>query len=103
VSITVNNPPVIGSDVFDPAYPDVIYTSSNQPAPPAFNNTNVVKWGHTARLAGDHTHRATDRIYTREWYSELSFQKLTNTKLLMGKKYPLFIFFHGRGEAVDNL
>lgn len=85
----------------NPADPDVIFTQSNRPAVPPYGNNNIVKWGHTNRL-GWNPYAKGYRSYLYQGMAfRLKFPKTYQPNVVDGKKYPLFIFFHGMGEKGD--
>ncbi|MBX3254218.1 MAG: fibronectin type III domain-containing protein [Chitinophagaceae bacterium] len=87
------------AQVFNPNDPVVIYNPASPPAQPA--NGQVGKWVKTNRLSWN-----TDE-YKAYIYKGMAF-RLKYPKNYVpgnGKKYPLFIFFHGvgeRGTIYDN-
>lgn len=89
------------ANVLDPNDPDVVFTSSNQPDQPAWNNDNIVKWGHKARLSWNPYSKGYKSYYYQNMVFRLKFPKTYQHNVNDGKKYPLFIFFLGRGEAGD--
>ncbi|RYZ19128.1 MAG: hypothetical protein EOP49_48785, partial [Sphingobacteriales bacterium] len=83
----------------NPADPDVVFNSSNQPALPAWNNYGIVKWGHTNRLGwGPYAKGYRSYLYQGMAF-RVKFPKTYQHGVSDGKKYPMLIFFHGRGEA----
>lgn len=83
----------------NPNDPDVVFTSSNQPALPAWNNYGIVKWGHTNRLGwGPYAKGYRSYLYQGMAF-RVKFPKTYQHGVADGKKYPMLIFFHGRGEA----
>ncbi len=85
------------ANIFNPSDPDLIFTASNQPAPPANNNVN--KWGHTTRLGWNPFSFGFKSYIYQGMAFRLKFPKTYQHNVTDGKKYPLFIFFPGRGEA----
>lgn len=83
----------------NPSDPDVIFTQSNQPTLPAWNDYGVVKWGHTNRLGWGPFNKGYKSYYYRGMAFRLKFPKTYVHGVSDGKKYPMLIFFHGRGEA----
>lgn len=82
----------------NPNDPDVVYTSANQPALPAWNNYAIIKWGHTNRLSWN-PYSVGYRCYLYQGMAfRLKFPKTYQHNVVDGKKYPMLIFFHGRGE-----
>ncbi len=91
------------SGVFNPADPDVVFTSTNQPAQPAWNS--IAKWGHTNRLNWN-PYSYGYRCY---WFNGVPFRVKFPASyqhgVSDGKKYPMLIFLHGlgeRGTVYDN-
>lgn len=85
-------------NVLNPNDPNVIYTSSSHPATPAFNSP-IIKWGHMQKLPWD-TYAAGYRCYNLAGVSfRVKFPKSYQHNVADGKTYPLFVFFHGAGEA----
>jgi len=88
--------------IFDPSDPDRI----GIPAAPAFGQ--MAKWGHATRLNwGGQTpfQYGYKSYYFKYMPFRLKFPKTYVHNVADGKKYPLFIFFHGlgeRGETSDN-
>lgn len=89
--------------VFNPADPDVVFTTTNQPAQPAWNS--IAKWGHTNRLNWN-PYSYGYRCY---WFNgvpfRVKFPKSYAHNVADGKKYPMLIFLHGlgeRGTVYDN-
>ena len=77
--------------------PDVIYTTNNQPAAPTWNQ--ISKWGHTNRLSWNPYSYGYLSYYFQGMAFRLKFPKSYKQGVVDGKKYPVFIFFHGLGEA----
>ena len=90
-------PALAQSNVFDPNDPDLIFTTTNRPAAPANNNVN--KWGHTTRLGWNPFSFGFKSYIYQGMAFRLKFPKTYQHNVVDGKKYPLLIFFHGRGEA----
>lgn len=86
-------------NVLNPNDPDVIYTTTTQPPQPAWNNYNIVKWGHTNRLSWNPYSKGYRCYYFQNMAFRIKFPKTYVHNLADGKKYPMLIFFHGRGEA----
>lgn len=85
--------------VLDPNDPDVVFTSTNQPAAPNYNV--ISKWGHTNRLtwSGQRPFAYGYKSYYFKGMSfRLKFPKTYQHNVVDGKKYPVFIFLHGLGE-----
>jgi large repetitive protein len=85
--------------VLDPTDPDVIYTSTVHPATPAYNNYNILKWGHAADLSWNPYSYGYKSYYFSGMCFRLKFPKSYVPNVADGKKYPIYIFFHGDGEA----
>ncbi len=83
----------------NPNDPDVVFTSSNQPVLPAWNNNGIVKWGHANRLGWGPYNKGYRSYLYQGMAFRLKFPKTYQHGVSDGKKYPLLIFFHGRGEA----
>ncbi|HEX8333483.1 MAG TPA: fibronectin type III domain-containing protein, partial [Segetibacter sp.] len=87
------------SGIFDSNDPDVIFTSSNQPSVPSYGK--IAKWGHSAQLTWNSL-TPYDYGYKSYYYKGLAFRlkfpKSYQQNVNDGKKYPVFIFFHGLGE-----
>lgn len=90
------------SGVFDPNDPDVVFTSTNRPATPAWGV--MAKWGHTNRLTWNGT-RPFNYGYKSYYYKgaafRVKFPKSYQHNVADGKKYPILIFLHGLGERGD--
>ena len=86
-------------NVLNPNDPEIIHTATNQPAQPAWNNYNIVKWGHTKRLSWNPYAKGYRSYYFQNMAFRIKFPKTYAHNVADGKKYPLLIFFHGRGEA----
>ena len=83
--------------VFDQNDPDSVFTST-PPAEPA-NKNQVRKWGHAIRLAWNPYSYGYKSYYFRGMAYRLKYPKTYQQGVSDGKKYPLFLFFHGLGEA----
>mgnify|MGYP006330830701 FL=1 len=83
--------PVVGQ-VFDPNDPIVVYNPSNPPAEPAFGQPG--KWVKKNRVSWN-TSSFKAYIYKGVQF-RLKWPK--NYDASGNTKYPLFVFFHGRGE-----
>lgn len=69
---------------FDPADPDVVFTSSNRPPVPAYGP--VVKWGHSQNLNWGGTGSTSFKsYYYKEWPSGLNSPKRISTMLQTGR------------------
>lgn len=80
--------------VLNPADPILIYNPANPPATPPANT--LAKWVKTTQLSWNST------SYKCYYYNgiafRLKFPKTYQHNVNDGKVYPLFLFFHGRGE-----
>jgi len=85
-------------NVFNINDPDSIFTATNQPPAPAWGK--LAKWGHTHRLTWPGTGTTTFKSYYFDGMQfRLKFPHTYQQGVSDGKLYPLFIFFHGEGEA----
>ncbi|PZR27823.1 MAG: hypothetical protein DI535_08730 [Citrobacter freundii] len=89
------------SGILNPADPIVTYDPANPPAMPA--NGQMAKWVRTKRVGFN------SDSYKAYFYKNLAFRlkfpKSYQHGVNDGKKYPVFIFFHGigeRGSIYDN-
>ncbi|WP_153801047.1 fibronectin type III domain-containing protein [Foetidibacter luteolus] len=80
--------------VLDPADNIVVYNPDAPPANPAFGT--MAKWVKTNRL-GWNTSSFKSYFYKGVAF-RLKFPKTYQHNVNDGKKYPVFVFFHGRGE-----
>jgi fibronectin type 3 domain-containing protein/predicted esterase len=86
---------VSGQSVLDPADPTVTYNSATPPTQPA--DGTIGKWVRTRRVSwNSDSYKA--YIYRGNAF-RLKFPKTYNPTANDGKKYPMFIFWHGLGEA----
>ncbi|MEO5991610.1 MAG: LamG-like jellyroll fold domain-containing protein, partial [Ferruginibacter sp.] len=85
----------------NPSDPDVIFTQSNRPAVPGYGDNGIVKWGHTNRLGWNPYSKGYRSYLYQGMAFRLKFPKTYQPNVADGKKYPLFIFFHGMGERGD--
>jgi len=85
------------ANVLDVNDPDVVFTATNQPALPTWNK--ISKWGHTNRLDWNPYSYGYLSYYFQGMGFRLKFPKSYKQGVTDGKKYPMFIFFHGLGEA----
>ncbi len=89
------------TSVLDPNDPIVIYNPAAPPATPPWNT--LAKWVKTTRLSWNST--SLKCYYFNGIPFRLKFPK-SYTGAADGKKYPLYLFFHGIGErgrtAYDN-
>src|SRR5438128_195712 len=76
--------------ILDPNDPDVVFTSTNRPAAPAFGV--MAKWGHTNRLTWN-SQKPFNYGYKSYYYKgmafRLKFPKSYQHNVNDGKKYPL--------------
>ena len=84
-------------NTMNPSDPDVIFTSTNQPSAPTWNA--ISKWGHTNRLSWGPYANGYRSYYFQGMAFRLKFPKSYKAGVVDGKKYPLFLFFHGLGES----
>ncbi len=84
------------SNVLNPADPDVIFTSTNQPTAPTWGV--ISKWGHTARLSWNPFSKGYKSYYFKGMAFRIKFPKTYQHNIADGKKYPSLFFFHGLGE-----
>jgi hypothetical protein len=82
--------------VLDPNDPDVIFTSTYQPAAPAWGK--ISKWGHSNRLSWNPYSKGYKSYYFQGMAFRLKFPKSYQHNVADGKKYPVFVFLHGLGE-----
>lgn len=82
--------------VLDPNDPNVVYTSSNHPAVPAYGP--IAKWGHTNRLSWNPYNYGYKSYYYKGMAFRLKFPKTYQHNVADGKTYPAIIFLHGLGE-----
>ncbi|SDH02377.1 fibronectin type III domain-containing protein [Chitinophaga filiformis] len=79
----------------NPADPIVVYNSSSPPTAPPYGR--IGKWVKTNRLAWN-TSNFKCYIY-KGLNFRLKFPKTYQHNVADGKKYPIFVFLHGRGEG----
>lgn len=84
--------------VLDPSDPVVNYNAANPPATPPYGE--IGKWVRTKRLSWNTD--AYKAYYYKGQGFRLKFPKSYNHTANDGKKYPMVIMFHGRGEAAAN-
>src|SRR2546423_15628788 len=84
------------ANVLDPTDPDVIYTSTNHPAAPAYGK--MFKWGHTSDLSWNPYSYGYKSYYFNNMVFRLKFPKSYKANVADGRTYPLFIFLMGIGE-----
>ncbi len=82
--------------VLDPNDPDVIFTSTNQPAVPPYNQ--ISKWGHRNRLSWNPFSYGYKSYYFKGMAFRLKFPKTYQHNVNDGKVYPAILFLHGLGE-----
>ncbi|PWV55791.1 fibronectin type III domain-containing protein [Chitinophaga sp. S165] len=79
----------------NPADPIVVYNSSSPPASPAYGR--IGKWVKTNRLSWN---TSDFKCYIYKGLNfRLKFPKTYQHNVADGKKYPIFVFLHGRGEG----
>ena len=83
-------------NILNPNDPDVIFTSSNQPALPTWGVMS--KWGHTNRLDWNPYAYGYKSYYFKGMAFRLKFPKTYQHNVADGKVYPAILFFHGLGE-----
>ncbi|MEP6583071.1 MAG: PA14 domain-containing protein [Ginsengibacter sp.] len=82
--------------VLDPNDGDVIFTSTNQPAAPAYGV--ISKWGHSNRLNWNPYSYGYKSYYFKGMAFRLKFPNSYQHNVADGKAYPMLIFMHGLGE-----
>jgi pimeloyl-ACP methyl ester carboxylesterase len=85
------------ANVLDPSDPDVIFTSTNQPAYPTY--AKMSKWGHTNRLSWNPYSYGFKSYYFKGMAFRVKFPKSYMHNVADGKVYPAIIFLHGLGES----
>jgi len=86
---------VQGQSILDPTDPVVTYNSASPPTQPAYGT--IGKWVRTVRMSWSTTgYKA--YIY-KGCQFRLYFPKTYNPTAVDGKRYPMFVFYHGVGEA----
>ena len=83
-------------NILNPNDPDVIFTSSNQPALPTWGVMS--KWGHTNRLSWNPYSYGYKSYYFKGMAFRLKFPKTYQHNVADGKTYPAILFMHGLGE-----
>jgi large repetitive protein len=84
--------------VFNSGDPVVTYDPNNPPAAPAFGT--IGKWVRTVRNEVNFTNKDSYKCYYLNGMPfRLKFPKSYVQGVSDGKKYPIFIFLHGRGES----
>src|SRR5260221_1350156 len=86
---------VQGQSILDPTDPVVTYDSTHKPTQPPYGT--IGKWVRTKRL-GWNTDGYKAYIYKGNQF-RLYFPKTYNPTAVDGKRYPMFVFYHGVGEA----
>jgi large repetitive protein len=81
--------------ILDPTDPIVVYNAATPPTQPAFGQ--IGKWVKTNRLSWN-TSGFKAYIYKGMPF-RLKFPKTYQAGVADGKKYPVYIFLHGRGEG----
>lgn len=85
----------VAQQALNPADPIVVYNSSAPPTAPPYGR--IGKWVKTNRLAWN-TSNFKCYIY-KGLNFRLKFPKTYQHNVADGKKYPIFVFLHGRGEG----
>ncbi|MEP6675448.1 MAG: fibronectin type III domain-containing protein [Ferruginibacter sp.] len=99
ILMTFANTSVKGqANVLNPNDPDVIFTSSFQPAAPAWNNYNINKWGHSTVLDWNPFNYGYKSYIYKGMVFRLKFPKSYKHNVADGKIYPVLVFLHGLGE-----
>jgi len=93
------NPAVAQTGVLDPGDPIVVYNPSNPPTTPAFGT--MAKWVKTNRLSWNTT--SYKAYFYKNVAFRLKFPKTYQHNVADGKKYPIYVFFHGVGEKASNV
>src|SRR5882762_5589852 len=86
---------VQGQSILDPTDPIVTYDSTHKPVAPAYGT--IGKWVRTKRMSWT-TDGYKAYIYKNSQF-RLYFPKTYNPTAVDGKRYPMFVFYHGVGEA----
>ena len=85
----------VAQQALNPADPIVVYNSSSPPTPPPYGR--IGKWVKTNRLAWN---TSSFKCYIYKGLNfRLKFPKTYQHNVADGKKYPIFVFLHGRGEG----
>jgi predicted esterase len=85
----------VAQQALNPADPIVVYNSSSPPASPAYGR--IGKWVKTNRLSWN---TSDFKCYIYKGLNfRLKFPKTYQHNVADGKKYPIFVFLHGRGEG----
>jgi len=84
---------------FNSADPNIVFTGGNNPAAPDWSNYyKILKWGHTNRLGWNPYNYGYKCYWHRGMVFRVKFPKSYQQGVQDGKKYPMFMFFHGMGE-----
>lgn len=85
----------VAQQALNPADPIVVYNSSSPPTAPPYGR--IGKWVKTNRLAWN---TSDFKCYIYKGLNfRLKFPKTYQHNVADGKKYPIFVFLHGRGEG----
>ncbi len=98
LSLFVGNYYTANAQVLDPNDPIVVYNPASPPAQPAWGQ--IGKWVKTNRLNWN-TSNYKSYIYKGMQF-RLRFPKSYQHNVSDGKTYPVFVFFHGVGEAGEQ-
>ncbi|MCM5527269.1 fibronectin type III domain-containing protein [Parasegetibacter sp. NRK P23] len=90
----LGNAAVAQTGVLNPDDPIVVYNPSAPPATPAYGT--LAKWVKTNRVSFNTS--SFKAYYYKGMAFRVKFPKSYKDSLGTGKKYPIFIFFHGIGE-----
>lgn len=86
------------AQVFNPADPVITYNPNDPPETPAWGT--ISKWVRTVRSSVNFSNKDSYKAYYLSGMPfRLKFPKSYVHGVSDGKKYPLFIFLHGRGEG----
>ncbi|MGE7775737.1 fibronectin type III domain-containing protein [Chitinophaga sp. NPDC101104] len=86
------------AQVFNPADPVITYNPNDPPETPAWGT--ISKWVRTVRSSVNFTNKDSYKCYYLSGMPfRLKYPKTYQHGVSDGKKYPIFIFFHGRGEG----
>src|SRR5690606_29687364 len=91
VGIFWNGSSLAQTGVLDPDDPIVIYNPAAPPATPAYGQ--LAKWVKTNRVSYNTT--SFKAYYYKGMAFRLKFPKSYKDSVNTGKKYPIFVFFHG--------
>ncbi|PSL43747.1 fibronectin type III domain protein [Chitinophaga niastensis] len=86
----------IAQSVLNPNDPIVIYNSASPPAQPPYGQ--IGKWVKTVRVTWWNTNGFKAYFYKGMAF-RLKFPKTYQPGVVDGKKYPVYVFYHGRGEG----